>query len=118
MRTNELYVCRDCRKVHDSDYHIERHWFDAFAVYDERVSDECDNCGGVIEAGCICDMCDMPVSESEAAFDDGKAYCPDCKRECMYCFEVRPSDEFTPSGEGEYEWCARCAQENREENVA
>lgn len=117
-RTPEIFVCRECRTVHEDNSHIERHWFDAFAVFAERVSDDCNVCGGVIEEGYTCDMCYGPTPESDTAFENGRAYCRDCKRECMYCFEVKPADEFTPSGERDYEWCAECAKAYAESEVA
>jgi hypothetical protein len=114
MRTSEFIVCRECKKVHVSGSHTERHWFDEFVYYDERVTDECSECCGVLEDGYTCDMCYSPTPESETAFKDNKAYCRDCMRECVFCFEVKPAEEFTPSGDYDNEWCADCAREARE----
>ena len=58
MRTSEFIVCRECKKVHVSGSHTERHWFDEFVYYDERVTDECSECCGVLEDGytCVCEV--------------------------------------------------------------
>ena len=118
MRTSDIIVCKECKKIHDSASHSEARWFDSFAVFYDTVSDDCSECCGELENGYVCDMCYAPSPESETAFKGDKAYCRDCMRECPYCFEVKPAEEFTPSGDYDHEWCAECAEYNARQEVA